>query len=69
MSKSCHVIYSVFYSDASWDTLANQQIFIFKKKKLTLKKVTVPGDSCVQVSNGISLRSHKKTESGFPKSR
>lgn len=53
MIKSCHVIYSVFYSDASWNTLANQQIFIFKTK-LTLKKVTVPGDSCAQVSNGIS---------------
>lgn len=37
MSKSCHVIYSVFYSDASWDTLANQQIFIFKKKVDTEK--------------------------------
>lgn len=67
MGKLYHVIYAVIYSDASWDTLANQQVFIFnlKKKKLTLKKVIL----CqVTLVHRCLLRSHKKTESGFPKS-
>lgn len=36
------------------------------QKQLTLKSHCVPGDLCAQVSKGIALRSHQKTESGFP---